>query len=405
MSEALNTSLQTQLSTDVSGTLFWESDNKEAAFPLKYYRLYGDYTKKYNTSGSLTLVGTEDDDIDTYLTLINSRQVSLRHANHTGLIYSLTGSAYDIEGNIVYGVILTFNAIENAIESNKECIAVIHVKYTTEYDLFKFRFAGGPCPKVKPTEPKPSPYNTAVLIALNEPTANISTTTVTPPECPDPEEDENVATVRRKDAEQPALQLEVDPKRPPKARKSKVSGKLYADCDLKLYPDVNASMAVNLGTLSQSSGGNASGVEVIKETLDFSGSATSQLGYQPLNGVALEIKGDVTDQWGNKVSADVRAPGERVTVVEWTNAHTYKYEGSRNLGPDEIGIVVNNKLKPVFAVVIATYTTSFKRYRYEFNYIGDVNLETKVFDPGFIIAHLGEASATQRVDIEEDGSK
>jgi len=297
MPEVVQTTLQPHLSADYSsGGLSWASDGRAATFPAQYVRLYGTYTHKHTTSGSLVSAGAETEAIDTFMAFTGGREISLSHANPLSLSYSKVGDAYDSDGNVLSGVVLSYDATSNKIMSNKECIAAVRVVYTAKYSLFKFLFSGGPCKN--PPQSK-SPYNPSVLIALNAATGAVATTNMSPPDCPG-------VNVHRGEIIQSRLKLEVDPKRPPQIRKvNGNAGPLFADCDVRVYPNTSVTTAVNLGTLTAR---NESGTQVVTETLTFSGSGVSQLSYQPAGSVSLQIVGSVTDQWGSSVLGSVKAP-------------------------------------------------------------------------------------------------
>ena len=370
--------------TGAQGQLFWSSDPRDAGFPKQAVRLYGKFTEKFSSSGSLVQRASESESIKTTLAFTGSNKVTVQHPDPSGLVFARAGSFFAEDGSRVAPT-LTYDQSKNEITSDISGFGLVNLSYKASYKLYHFIFSGGPC---RPDSGFESVYNDAMLIAINTNTGASATLQLAAPLCPG-------TTINFGDKVQPRLKLEIDPARTP-ALRAGGTVPIAADADIRLYPNTAANLIVNAGSLVAT---GQAGVHTVTESLTFSGSSAAGLSYTPIGGVALQVVGGMSDEFGNSFSANPRGPGSVVQEVTWINSNTFEFLNSRDVGDDEVVVTDNGRAKPGYGVVRATYSTSYKVYRYQFAYDGD-----RTFTPGFVVAHAGDTSATLRLDLPGGGS-
>jgi hypothetical protein len=394
MAEPVTTTVSTTLSTEnTGGQILWETDDRAAAFAEQYVRLYGGASAvRKTTSGTLIGAGGDTSSHLEYLVFSGDTTVQLSHPASSGVSAVRQGSFFDKNGAAISPTVI-YDRTTNSLVSSKSGYAVYKVTYDSSYELFRFRFSGGGCPTLAtryydPNDYLISKYQAALLIAI-DPAKGVATLNLDPPLCP--------SITFKTEKITPLIKLELDPDTPLRLGGAS-SGVPASHCDIRVYPAVSGvDVLVTAGSYSWYS---TDYTLEVKETLIFSNSSSARLSYQPVSSVSARVLGTFTDQWNRTYGPDIKVPGDTFTEADWSDTGSYTPNGSRTVGVDEIVATTFGVAKPSYGTVEVTYTTTYRKFRYNFQF----DTSRQDFLPVSIVANYKEQAFSLRLEVPGGGT-
>ena len=377
MSEILTTSLQVNFGDyEDQNRISWEED-REKDPPDAYHtyvRLYPTGVPiRFATAGTLTNAVDTSDSAEEVLVFSGNTAIGLRYPNAYNVTMSVIGYFYNDAGEIVTAT-LNFDTARNEVVCSKAVYAAVSVSYTVNFTSFLYAFEGGPCGDelaypylpVEVSSTNTSPYKEAVLVALDPVNEAVGSLQLTPPDCDRKEFHVN----RGQEARSARVSLSIDPQWPIRLSATEKTSEgtttvsyLASRTKIRLSPSTpKAVVAVN--NVDAKIKKDAKGVEEdVSESVQFDGSTSTNLSFQPKSGVGTTAIGVWRNKWGNSFSPDFRTPGQTITEVDWVNERTYRNPRRRTVGTDEIVVVdMWGRAVEAFGVMEATYTHDYDLY-------------------------------------------
>lgn len=403
-SRPITTSLTVGYGESSNAKILWESDPRREApeFYQEYLRLYPIGVPSYFTnSGNLGKLSNQTETVDDIAVFSGTSEVSLRYPESFIVGMQLVGKFYDMEGNPTTST-FAFDASRNLITSSKPGYGALEIRVQVNYTLFLFTFAGGPCPgmllppyipptlfggssaystsggstgtgvSAATTADEKSPFDPAVVVAIDSNRKATATIRLNPPEC----ERQEFYVDKGDEAELPRVTIEVDPRYPEgvefsTTQKADNTIPLWWGCGLRVIPKSSKiDVDVNLPDATLKRDTTKESTQYVEDNLLFSGSTSRNLKYHPMGSLAITKRGIYRNKWGETELVSFRGPGEKVTEVEWTSKNSYRNPRQRYVGPNELVAVDSwGKAKEIFGVVDVSYSYDFLFYRLRVPYI------------------------------------
>lgn len=412
-SSSLKSSLTTTFETNSDGnqgdSITWEEDAERTAeldFDEKAMRLYPkDVQYVYSTTGSLRKSGSDTDTVEEYLHFTGSYNTSISKPKATDVTIQSVGpfigiAAQQDDGSFGYISVdnmveqggepqecvptFSFNPAKNQIESDIYGWGTVKVTYKVSYDVYKFSFAGGPCPDLEKQlqgAKLENIYDDALLSAIDS-EGNHATTTLTGPSC-----DALGFGVLTTGAQAPKVKLIVDPDYKPRfvgirdSAVPKISRNWFpfdAWCKIRAIPSSKGIIvqAAN-GDLRSYSSGGFTNTEEVDDAISFNGGESANFKYIPKSGsIQIAVFGTFYDKFGNVITdLHFAYPGDTVTIAEWHSSSRYDRNGIRDVMDDEIvATTALNVAIPCYGSIQASYIYTYDSYGYTFDKAQDDTL-------------------------------
>ena len=413
MAKSLQTSLTVPFG-DSAGfkSIQWEidKDREPPEFHQEYVRLYPQGVPvRFATSGTLLRLSAQTQTIEEVVVFSGTNETALNYPEGAFISLQQFGLFYGMDGNPTT-TSYAFDKVRNLIESTKPGYGAVIVTYTVNYTLFLYTFGGGPCPgsitdpysgpttfppaftptppyslpgtSTPSTTPEPrSPFDHAVLVAIDPLRGATATQEMTPPEC----ERQEFFVNKGQEANLPTCDLVIDPDFPERIRWLETedvndSYPIWAGCRVRLIPaTTNATVRANWpdSTVKEISKNHT---QYVEQALSFSGSTSVNLDFQPKGSIGVIKRGTYRNKYGDSELVYFRGPGEKVTEVEWTGPNSYRNPRTRYVGADEL-VCVNSwgRALEIFGLVDVTYTYSYDLYDVSIPYDSKEEKFRKVF--------------------------
>lgn len=383
-----------------------------AAYRASYFLAFpsADAINLFPNAGTVTPQGKSKKKVFESLSFSGSTElrVGLRYPRPTAVVVTVVGKLINARHGDTRTITVVYDSLLNVVKTNVPCIGIVKVEYFAPYQLFMATFQPakvGQSDPMKDPESEVPPADEPMLVVAKRKTPTIdqdadeivASISLTPPNW-DTEKSGNDNTntdpkLKRKGSvidgtavPAPKLAMFVDDKNPVRLLSSGTT--LSAGCKIIVVPDVNAEFHTTSGKITP---GDAYGMQGILEAVNFSGSFSSTLKYQPQSPITVDVKGVFIDTYGNTFSPNIRKPGDTVVMVTWTGPGQFKDPKPRVVNEDEIVAADSfGNAIPCYGIINVGYSTTGRSNDFEFDYD-----ETKrEFLNAWVIAQSGTQIAT-----------
>lgn len=386
MANILTSSIEVPFSPDggtgSANSIVWENDDDIAEDDIRkaWVRLYPTNVPIVeSTSGILVASGRKVRDGESYVVFNGSRRVSSPYPYIRNTRVTQIGQFYGADGEVILGVTIVYDPVRQEVVSSSVGYGIARLEYTVDYTSYLFTFDGIGCPD-SPFDPIPTgkPFKDSVLIGIDPTRLAIGTHNMDSPAC----ETKSVIVNRQPGAKTPTIDLMIDPEYPVSLGGGLCSSTLCQGCRIRHIPAIASTVKVNAGSISEINPGTVNFAEV-NELVLFSGSSSTNLGFQAHSKPAFVAHGTFRNKWGSSISPEFRGKGERAIEVDRPTEHTRKNSRPRTVSDDEVVCVDSwgNTIE-VFGVVEATYVYSYRLFEVKLAY----NSSAGAFETTFITA-------------------
>jgi len=289
---------------------------------------------------------------------------------------SPVGRALDAEGKNT-PVTWFYDVVSKSVKCSKPVYGAVRIKYDAPYKLLLYKFTGA-CPIIPPaTHDKngnalevvpPEHFATGVVYAVDYATGDNAHAVLSPPECQWPGGMKKDPPEKMLDGVKylPTLKLEVDSEHP--AAFTADGDKLGCEVIVRAMPGgITRNVYVNKGWFTP---WTKKGSVYKEEVLLFALESSKTLESHPAGAVNLRVVKVMEPTWPDAANISFYGPGQ--TVIETKEAKPGEpppVPVSRVVKPGEVVATGSwRHERKVVAMVIATYTTTFDTYRYQFDY-------------------------------------